>query len=214
MLLALDLDGTLIDARRRQVMVARHAVKELTARVLKDHPFWELKRAGASTEQALVKLGYAQRLAADIAGLWKQEIESDRWLAHDRALPGTVEVLGGLRAQGVAIVVLTARQRFDGAAGSLEYAGLTSLVDELVVVDPESAAASKARSLAERRPRAFIGDTVSDGSAAAAAGVPFVAVATGQCSPGQLYSSGYRVAPTLRHAVSVAIGRRAPAVAV
>ncbi len=214
MLLALDLDGTLIDARRRQVMVARYAVKELTARVVKDHPFWELKRAGASTEQALVKLGYAQRLAADVARLWKQEIESDRWLAHDRALPGVVEVLDGLRARGVAIVVLTARQRVDGAASSLEHAGLASLVDELVVVDPETAVSSKARSLAKRQPWAFIGDTASDGRAAEAAGVPFVAVSTGQCSHGQLYSSGYRVAPSLRHAVSVAMGRRATAIAV
>jgi phosphoglycolate phosphatase-like HAD superfamily hydrolase len=205
MVLALDLDGTLIDARPRQVEVAHHAVKELGALALNERLFWECKRAGASTEQALVQLGYPLGFAADVARLWKRDIESKRWLAHDRPLPGVAIVLRRLRAQRITVLVLTARQRSESARRSIEIAGLARLVDELLVVDPAKAASSKAKLLMDRDALAFIGDTASDGMAAAAAGVRFVAVTTGQRAHGYLHSLGYRVSPTLRDAVRCAL---------
>jgi len=205
MLLALDLDGTLIDARARQVAVARHAVKQVTARTLKDHTFWELKRAGASTEQALVRLGYTRALAREIASAWAREIEADRWLELDRALPDAREVLAGLRAEGVASAVITARRRADGAERSLALAGLRELVDELLVVEPAEAVEGKTAHLMRLGAVAFVGDTDADGQAAALAATPFVAVATGQRSPGLLRALGRTVAPTLREAVAMAL---------
>jgi phosphoglycolate phosphatase len=207
MRLALDLDGTLVDARARQVAVASHVLGEMGEAALEEDLFWALKRAGATTERALVKLGYPLRAAADIADSWRKEIEADRWLELDDALPGVLRVLQELRSRGVTITVLTARQRAEGAARSLEGAGLADLVDELHVVDPARAVAAKADLLARHVHVGFVGDTASDGEAAAAAGVPFVAVTSGQCCFGHLYSLGYRVVPTLREAVGLFVGR-------
>ncbi len=205
MVLAFDLDGTLLDARPRQVEVARHAVARVAARTLEGDRFWGLKRAGADTEHALVQLGYARPLAAEAAALWRREVEADHWLEHDRALPGAAQVLAQLRARRVTIAVITARSRPAGARTSLRAAGLAGLVDALAVVDPTAAPAGKAAWLVELEARGFVGDSAVDGQAAHAARVPFVAVSTGQRASDYLRALGYEVAPALSDAVKALV---------
>jgi phosphoglycolate phosphatase-like HAD superfamily hydrolase len=205
-LLALDLDGTLIDARARQVGVARHVLAQLGAQPLREGRFWELKRSGASTESALVRLGYTASVAGEGARLWRAEIEAEAWLAQDQALPGVEQALHELRADGVSTAVLTARGRPEGALSSARAAGLDELIGELIVVSPERASREKASWLAARSPAAFIGDTESDGAAAASAGVAFVAVAGGQRDGTYLGARGYRVRDTFAQAVAELVG--------
>jgi phosphoglycolate phosphatase-like HAD superfamily hydrolase len=188
-LIALDLDGTLIDARPRQVGVASEALATFAGEILDEERFWQAKLAGASTVQALEALGHPSDMAAEVGRLWAQRIESLEWLRQDRALDGARQALEGLR--GTRIAVLTARRSSQGARLSLACAGLEDLVEELFVVDPMAAAAGKAGILSERRPAVFIGDTESDGEAARRAGVRFRAVATGQRSRAYLQSRGY-----------------------
>jgi phosphoglycolate phosphatase-like HAD superfamily hydrolase len=199
--LVFDLDGTLIDARLRQVGVTIEVLGELELGELDAGRFWRAKRAGATTGGALLALGYEPARAAAIADGWRARVESERWLARDRALPGVARVLRRLRQEGHTIVVLTARTRLHGAAQSLQACGLASLVDEVVVVDPGSAVTAKAEALALRRARSFVGDAETDGAAAAAAAVAFMAVATGQRSAAYLRRRGYEPARSLRSAV-------------
>ncbi len=198
-MIALDLDGTLIDARPRQVGVATEALAELAGESLDEERFWQAKRAGASTGEALEALGHPCDTAAEVARLWAQRIESVQWLRRDRALTGARQALSDLCGAGIA--VLTARQSSHGARLSLACAGLEDLVDELFVVEPMTAAAGKAGILAQRRPAVFIGDTESDGEAARRAGVRFRAVATGQRSDAFLRSRGYDPLPSLHAAL-------------
>ena len=191
-LIALDLDGTLIDARVRQVGVASEALAALAGE--------SLDEVGASTREALETLGYPSETAASVARRWGERIESDEWLRRDRALTGAREVLADLRA-GHRIAVLTARREADGARLSLACAGLEELVDEVCVVDPARAADAKASALARYRAAGFIGDTESDGEAARRAGVRFRAVSTGQRSSSYLQARGYDPLPSLRDAV-------------
>ncbi len=199
-LIALDLDGTLIDARVRQVGVASEALAALAGESLDEERFWQAKRVGASTREALETLGYPSETAASVARRWGERIESDEWLRRDRALTGAREVLADLRA-GHRIAVLTARREADGARLSLACAGLEELVDEVCVVDPARAADAKASALARYRAAGFIGDTESDGEAARRAGVRFRAVSTGQRSSSYLQARGYDPLPSLRDAV-------------
>lgn len=198
---ALDLDGTLIDARHRQVGVAVEAVAALSGGQLDASRFWRHKRSGATTAGALIRLGYEEAIAAALAQRWRSRVEADDWLAQDRPLPGVVRRLTRLRDAGCAVLVITARSRPEGAGRSLRAAGLESHVDRLIVVDPSSAATDKADSLRGNRARWFVGDTESDGAAAAAADVPFVAVGTGQRSERYLRSLGYDVAASFTGAV-------------
>jgi phosphoglycolate phosphatase-like HAD superfamily hydrolase len=199
--LVFDLDGTLVDARLRQLGVAAEVLGELELGELDARRFWRAKRAGATTAGALLALGYDPARAPAIADCWRDRVESERWLARDRALPGVARVLRRLRREGHTIAVLTARGRRHGAVQSLQASGLASLVDELMVVDPASAVTAKANVLAVCGARSFVGDAETDGDAAAVAAVAFVAVATGQRSAAYLRRRGYEPARSLRSAV-------------
>jgi phosphoglycolate phosphatase-like HAD superfamily hydrolase len=208
---ALDLDGTLIDARARQVGVAAESVLELTGEQLDRVAFWRRKRGGASTRQALEQLGYRSSTALALARRWSERIESDEWLARDRALDGAGRVLSDLRRAGVAGVVLTARRDPQGARLSLRSAGLDDLVDHVIVVDPDGAVDGKARALRRCAAAWFVGDTESDGAAAHRAGVPFAALATGQRSGAYLRGLGYEPARSLPDALDRVLSATAAA---
>jgi phosphoglycolate phosphatase-like HAD superfamily hydrolase len=210
LLVALDLDGTLIDARDRQVGVAAEALAEVTGHELDERRFWQAKRRGATTREALELLGHPTGSAIAVAQRWSQRIESDEWLRRDRALPGVPRALASLRAAGVATVVLTARRSADGARVSLRSAGLEDLVEQLFVVDPVRAVAGKATALRRCRAAAFVGDTESDGAAADRAGVPFGAVSTGQRSRPYLRAAGYDAAASLRVALERVMSATGP----
>jgi phosphoglycolate phosphatase-like HAD superfamily hydrolase len=170
--------------------------------VLDEARFWRLKRAGATTREALASLGARAAVAERAARRWGERIESDEWLSRDRALPGVARSLESLRRSDRGVAVLTARRRAVGAARSLEAAGLDRLIDELIVVDPADAATAKARELRRLQALVFVGDTESDGEAARRADVPFAAVSTGQRSPGFLSARGYEPHRSLRGALS------------
>jgi phosphoglycolate phosphatase-like HAD superfamily hydrolase len=204
--IAFDLDGTLIDARRRQVGVATEALAWATGERLEEARFWRAKRSGASTRQALTELGYHAATAASVAQRWAERIEADDWLDADRALPGVKRTLTALRAAGAVICVATARRRAGGARRSLQAAGLAPLIAELIVVVPAMAVPAKARALRRWGAVAFIGDTETDGLASQSAGVPFAAVTTGQRSPGYLSARGYAPEKSLSAALATLTG--------
>ena len=176
---AIDVDGTLLECRARQVSVAR-AVAGTTFDV---DAFWAAKRAGLATAPALVAAGVQQETARASARAWRAAIEDDEWLALDTPLPAAVDALDMLRAARVAIVLLTARTRPGAVNRQLRVLGILERVDALLVVDPTFAVSEKAAELRRVRACALIGDTESDAAAAAEAGVPFLAVGSGQRSP-------------------------------
>lgn len=194
---ALDLDGTLIDAKVRQVELARFHLGafgvELDGEIL-----WAKKREGATTRAALEAMGYP--CAAEVAAGWGRDIESREWLARDAWLPGVLELLGRLREKGVRVRVVTARRDAAAVGEQAEALGLSALVDEVVVVDPRRAAVEKAAYL--EGVALFVGDSESDAEAAALAGVPFVAVETGVRSRGFLERLGLVVAVDLGGALA------------
>jgi phosphoglycolate phosphatase-like HAD superfamily hydrolase len=200
--IAFDLDGTLIDARHRQVGVATEALASATGERLDEARFWRAKRSGANTRDALTRLGYYPATAADVAQRWAQRIEADDWLDGDRALPGVKRVLTDLQDGGAVICVVTARRSAEGARRSLLAAGIEPLIAKLIVVAPAMVVTAKARALRRWGAAGFIGDTESDGLASRSAGVPFAAVTTGQRSRGYLSSRGYAPAKSLSEALA------------
>lgn len=196
---ALDLDGTLIDAKVRQVELARFHLGafgvELDGEVL-----WAKKREGATTRAALEAMGYP--CAAEVAAGWARDIESREWLVRDAWLDGVPEVLGALRERGLKLKVVTARQDEAALREQVEALGVSALVDEVVVVDPRRTAIEKAAHL--EGVALFVGDSESDAEAARLAGVPFVAVATGVRSRAFLERLGL----TVEEGLAAALERR------
>lgn len=203
--LAVDLDGTLVDCRARQVALAA----ALAGPGFDGDAFWEAKRAGATTRAALVALGHPDAAARALADAWAEAIEDDAWLAHDRLLPGARAALEAAGDAGLEPFVLTARRRADAVRAQVDRLGLAALVAGVEVVDPGDAAAAKGALLAARGAVALIGDTESDAAGAAAAGVPFVAVGGGQRAPGFLRARGVAVVhPDVGAAVAALLAAR------
>jgi phosphoglycolate phosphatase-like HAD superfamily hydrolase len=179
--LALDLDGTLIDPRPRQV-AALAALLDPALEIDGDR-LWELKRDGLTTRQALVRLGLDAEVARGLSERWVATVEDPGWLLLDRLLPGVADALGALAAAGTRPLILTARQDAERARDQVAALGLLRWCAEVEVVSPNAAVEEKAVQLVARGCRAFVGDTESDARAAAIAGVDFAAVTSGQRSP-------------------------------
>jgi phosphoglycolate phosphatase-like HAD superfamily hydrolase len=199
--LALDLDGTLLDARPRQVAVAVAVVAAANHVVLPRASFWELKREGVTTAAALAALGYPN--SHKLAEEWRAQIENDEWLRLDNPLPGAAVVLRRARAAGLAVHVITARSRPEAVSTLLSRLLLTDLIDHVTVVTPNAAVQAKRAALRRFATVGFIGDSEADGQASTQADIPFVAVSTGQRSGTFLRKHGFVVRDRLSEAVAL-----------
>jgi phosphoglycolate phosphatase-like HAD superfamily hydrolase len=200
--LALDLDGTLVDARPRQVAALFGQPRPEVLESLDPEAFWTLKRDGMSTRAALGRLGVGAEAAAGLAERWVEMVEGPDLLGLDRPLPGTMEFLEGLAAAGDRPWVLTARRHPDRVSDQFAGLGLEGLCAGLAVVSPAAAAEQKAERLIGLGCRAMVGDTESDGRAAELVGIPFAAVTSGQRSPERLRAAGFETFDTLADATS------------
>lgn len=176
--ICLDLDGTLITCEPRQSAVLRAALAAIgtSADVEK---VWELKRAGATTENALRALDLAPDLAADVARMWREMIEQPFWLGLDSAFPDALSALALMKAN-FELALITARSRPEWAEHQIRGMGLRDFFCRVEIVSPVRQHSAKADVLKAIAPVAFFGDTETDARAAAASNVEFYAVASGQ----------------------------------
>ncbi|MBE2316898.1 HAD hydrolase-like protein [Solirubrobacter sp. CPCC 204708] len=108
------------------------------------------------------------------------EVVEDRdLLALDPPVPELDAALTAIAAAGLDAAIVTARRDAAAVRAQIDALGLRPAAG-VHVVSPASAAAEKAVVLAELGAVGFVGDTESDAAAAAAAGIPFAAVAGGQ----------------------------------
>ncbi|MEU5779663.1 HAD family hydrolase [Micromonospora lupini] len=102
-------------------------------------------------------------------------------------LPGAREAIDAVRARGGRVLVVTSKI---GRLARLHLEHLGLPVDELA---GDLFAEQKATALREHGATHYVGDHVADMVAAAAAGVPGIAVATGPCSSDELREAGAKV---------------------
>jgi phosphoglycolate phosphatase-like HAD superfamily hydrolase len=195
--LALDLDGTLIDARRRQLAVLAGVLAEHELAPIPFDVFWERKRGGEPTAEALIAVGIDDAEAKAVTSRWVERIEEEDELSRDLFLPGVEENLANLAAAGVRPTVITARTHPDRARRQFASLRLDRWCDGPRVVGTANPEAAKAAVLRSLDSRAFIGDTESDALAASLSGVRFIAVETGQRSAAFLAGKGVETRPTL-----------------
>jgi phosphoglycolate phosphatase-like HAD superfamily hydrolase len=191
---ALDLDGTLLDCRTRQLAVTREVLLRRGV-ALSDEALaavWAHKREGLDTRAALLRCGVPEPAAALALADFRQEVEEERHLRLDGPLPGVEAALAILRQRGCSLHVVTARGR-PAAAREQVRRLFGDGSGELHVVSPTAAAEEKAELLRALAAVAFVGDTEADAEAASASGTPFYAVESGQRSRTFLAARGLRV---------------------
>lgn len=177
-----DLDGTLLDARARQVHALVQAGIALEQPTPDPDRFWQLKRNGSTTGQALEQLGMPAARAHRLATWWQEHVEDSEMLRFDQLLPLATASIEACRVEGLSPCILTARSGAGSVLVQLDECGLARLVDDVRVVSPADAATAKAVHLKQWGAVAMIGDTESDARAAVLATVPFLAVSCGQRS--------------------------------
>ncbi|MEV5690200.1 HAD family hydrolase [Micromonospora globbae] len=99
-------------------------------------------------------------------------------------LPGAREAIAAVRSRGGRVLVVTSK------LGRLARLHLDHLGLEVDEVAGDLFAEEKATALREHGATHYVGDHVADMVAAAAAGVPGIAVATGPCSAQELRAAG------------------------
>jgi len=174
-----DLDGTLIDIRRRDYCAYVHALAQIGEEPMAEDAFWMARREGTRIVDFL-----SDRVTADgrdaVLNAFVDVVESDELLGLDPLFGDTVPFLTAARTSGWQIVVCTLRRRPEAAERQIESLGLRTLVGDVCVLE-HGEEGPKAATLMHYAPArtVMVGDTESDIASARRAGVPVYAVTTG-----------------------------------
>lgn len=189
-----DLDGTLLDTRRRHHAVYCEAAGVLGQAPLPLPDLWRAKRRGVGWDRLL---GGADKLGAFLE-VWKRRIEAPDMLALDRLQPGALRALRRLRGRGLRTVLLTARRDPGALERQLRDLGVRDSLSEVVAVGSGPKSPPPGSPILR-----WIGDTEADIEGARAAGVPVTAVTNGIRTPGLLArSQPDDIAPSFSAAVT------------
>lgn len=184
MIIALDLDGTLLTCAPRHCAVARYSL----GCVIRGAPikfdasrFWNQKRNGLTTHQCMSFI--SQDAANAAAEIWLDQIENVHWLGMDSMIRGARDALLEMLHHGKTLALVSARRDPAAARLQIERLGVADLFESVHFVSPRNAREAKASVLRKLAASLYIGDTELDFAAAAAADVPCRLVDTGsRCS--------------------------------
>jgi len=177
-----DLDGTLITCENKQKFVLFSILKSIGGiDIVKLNSWWELKRSGYNTEQALTLIGYSN--AKFVSEIWVKMVESFTNCSFDKPFSDSLTSLEYLKNNSINhISILTARQYPVQVYQAIYRFGFDKYIDDLIVVSPNDAVIAKQKYLKKANPLLFVGDTESDHMAAFNSNIKFVALSRGQRS--------------------------------
>ncbi len=179
-----DLDGTLLDIRRRHHACYRSILREAGFSALRAGVYWRLKRRGTEQSEILRKTG-AERYVMGFRTRWLRRVEAAELLALDRLQPGARGVLRQLHDRPVKVLVATMRQNRTAAIRQLRDLSIAEYVDLVVTCPGQGGGEDKALAVLEGAAgllpakTLWIGDTESDAEAAATLGCRLVLVGCG-----------------------------------
>lgn len=177
-----DLDGTLITCEEKH-KYALHAImkNKHECNFEKINQWWELKRNGFNTENALIELGITD--AKKISQEWINSIENIIWSSLDSPFKDSLLALKFLKEKyHLNLSILTARKSKLAVFQTIYRAGFNQYVDDIIVVNPQSVIEEKSAYLSKVHPLVYIGDNELDYSSAKRSKVRFLALTRGQRS--------------------------------
>jgi phosphoglycolate phosphatase len=125
-----DLDGTLIDSRKRLYELFQHLVP---ASVLTYEGYWELKKQGIGHKEILTtQFNYSTENFNSFEKEWMSKIELDEWLDFDRPFDGVFDYLTMLKKDH-RLFLVTARQSEETALKQIEKYGWTGVFEKVLV---------------------------------------------------------------------------------
>ena len=185
-----DFDGTLITCEYKQKYVLFSILKSLGYRepnYLND--WWNLKRNGYNTENALIRLGINNPHL--ISNEWKKIIEDFPWNSFDAPFEDSIPILEFIKNVDLyKVYILTARKSKTQVFQTIQRFGFNDFVNDVIVVHPEKVVEEKSNYLKKINPLIYIGDTELDYMASTISETRFVALSRGQRSKDFLKTTG------------------------
>jgi phosphoglycolate phosphatase len=125
-----DLDGTLIDAKKRLYSLFQALVPESKFTI---EEYWHLKRSKINHKKILTeRLGYSETAFADFEKYWLDLIETKEYLRKDIVYTGVLETLKILQQKFV-LNVVTARQSIENTYWQLKKLGLYNFFSDILI---------------------------------------------------------------------------------
>ncbi|MBR4543481.1 MAG: HAD family hydrolase [Lachnospiraceae bacterium] len=163
----MDLDGTLIDSRKRHAIVMQEVLAH-TKRSLNAEEYMTYKAEGNSGLKYLTEvMGIDMSDAREIQQEWMARIEFSGYLLADELYPDAVSFLNTVFEKG-GVIFLTARKNRLGLDGELKRLAILPYADYTIVADPDDAMSQKEKAvqvIREAYPDAkltVIGDTENE----------------------------------------------------
>lgn len=172
-----DLDGTLIDSRRRLYQLFQHLAPESK---LTFEEYWEFKRNKVSNETILTKeFRFGPERVDRFVNDWMGKIETSEFLDLDQNFPGMHAALERLKRQAT-LFVCTARQTRKSTIDQLERLGLLNYFEDAMITEQRVSKAKLIARISSLMPHDWIiGDTGLDIQAGRALGINTCAVLSG-----------------------------------
>lgn len=195
--IAFDLDGTLLDSRRRHKVVMSDVLKKY-GYVIDTSNLVTFKSNGKNNIEWLLSLGIEIEQAKKINSEWISLIEDIDYLNLDVLYPNIIEVLSRLCVDNE-LYIITARTNKINAINQIKGLGIAKFFTDIIVVDScRQAFLLKSNELTKNKIDYFIGDTESDYQAAKIANCKFSAVSYGFRSEAFLKTFLKDVCPNLQ----------------
>lgn len=180
----MDLDGPILDTRRRHHACYARILGEEGCLPLDLLAYWRLKRRRTGVEQVLARSRCVAISSSGFERKWLRLIEQPALLALDVVQPGALETLRRWNGQGFHMVLASMRRNRRSASEQVRKLGIAELFQSVRFSSPDSGPRGKAESVTSVMPhdssgKVWIGDTEADVVAAQIAGFRSIAVSCG-----------------------------------
>jgi phosphoglycolate phosphatase len=127
-----DLDGTLIDARKRLYDLFQYLVPESNLAI---GDYWKMKRNKINHQEILTKkFGYNVKMFFVFEKKWLDLIETKEYLGKDVVFEGVYETLNELKIYNK-LYLVSARQSMPMASAQLEMLNLSKYFDDVFITE-------------------------------------------------------------------------------
>ncbi len=176
-----DLDGTILDVKRRYYAVYSVIVSDLGLTPLALEDFWDRRRRGEPADQTIANVGETVR--SKFRQRWLESIETHPYISMDELLPRAAETLTDL-SKRFCLVLVTLRRERELLIEQLSTLKIEHFFDTIISPPDKRSISSKATLISQKvRPGSYpalvIGDSEADVSAAKKLGIRSVCVTSG-----------------------------------
>ena len=178
-----DLDGTLLDDRKRHYACYLDIVEKYGGTPVSEERYWELKRNKIKRtvllEETAFEGTYQQYLDE-----WIERIEQIGYLRREKLRPGAEELLKKLHTAAEKVVLVTMRNHTERVEQQLQWLGIAGYFDAIFIgkslqgQKKTDVVSTAIPDIAEKHVL-VIGDTEDDEQVAKSLGADFVAMITG-----------------------------------